>query len=55
MPAKSKAQQEFFGAELARKRAGKRTRTKLSETQLEDYASTSTRGLPQRARKKKRA
>jgi hypothetical protein len=39
MPAKSEKQRKFMGAELARKRAGKRTRTGMSEKQLEDYAS----------------
>lgn len=46
MPAKSKAQQRFMGAELARKRAGKKTKTGMSEKQLEDYASTKRKGLP---------
>ena len=49
-PAKSKAQQEFMGAELARKRAGKRTKTKMTEQQLHEFASTKRKGLP--ARKK---
>jgi hypothetical protein len=53
MPAKSKVQQEFFGAELARKRAGKPTQTKMSEKQLEEFASTKRAGLPKRAKKKK--
>ena len=39
MPAKSEAQRSFMGAELARKRAGKRTRTGMSESQLHDFAS----------------
>ena len=38
MPAKSKAQQRFMGAELARKRAGQKTQTGMSEKQLEDFA-----------------
>jgi len=38
MPAKSKKQQRFFGAELARKRAGKRTKTGLSEKKLREHA-----------------
>ena len=38
MPAKSEKQRKFMGAELARKRAGKKTRTSMSEKQLEDYA-----------------
>jgi len=53
MPAKSKVQQEFMGAELARKRAGKSTRTGMSEKQLKDFASTRRKGLPMRAKKKK--
>jgi len=52
MPARSKAQQRFFGAELARQRAGQRTRTGLSATQLEEFASTPRTGLPARARKR---
>ena len=51
-PAVSKRQQRMMGAELARKRAGKQTRTGMSERQLHEFASTSRRGLP--ARKKKR-
>jgi len=39
MPAKSEKQRKFMGAELARKRAGKKTETGMSEKQLEDYAS----------------
>lgn len=54
MPAVSKKQQRLAGAELARKRAGKPTRTGMSETQLEHLASTPRKGLPQRARKGKR-
>jgi hypothetical protein len=50
VPAKSKAQQRFFGAELGRARAGKRTRTGLPEQKLEEFASTPRRGLPKRAR-----
>jgi hypothetical protein len=41
MPAKSEKQRKFMGAELARKRAGKKTRTGMSEKQLEDFASKS--------------
>ena len=52
MPAKSKAQQRFMGAELQRKRAGKKTRTKMSERQLEEYAHTKRKGLPARKKKK---
>ena len=38
MPAKSEKQRKFMGAELARKRAGKKTRTGMSEKQLEEFA-----------------
>ena len=48
MPAVSKKQQQFMGAELARKRASKRTKTKMSAKQLEEYASTKHKGLPKR-------
>jgi hypothetical protein len=46
MPAQSEKQRKFMGAELARKRAGKKTKTGMSEKQLEDFAS--------KGRKKKR-
>jgi hypothetical protein len=39
MPARTKKQRKFMGAELARKRAGKKTRTDMSEKELEKYAS----------------
>lgn len=38
MPAKSEKQRKMMGADLARKRAGKRTRTGMSEHQLEEFA-----------------
>lgn len=38
MPAKSEKQRKFMGAELARKRAGKKTKTGMSEKQLKDFA-----------------
>jgi hypothetical protein len=41
-----------MGAELARKRAGKSTRTGMTEQQLEDFASTKRKGLPERKGKK---
>ena len=40
MPAVSKAQQRFMGAELGRKRAGKKTKTGMNEMQLEEFAAT---------------
>ena len=50
MPAKSKAQQRFMGADLARAREGKATKTHMTEKQLKEYAATPRKGLP--ARKK---
>jgi hypothetical protein len=38
MPAKSKSQQKFMGAELDRKREGKKTQTGMSEKQLKYFA-----------------
>ena len=55
MPAKSKAQQKFFGAELARKREGQHTQTGMSEAKLEEFASTSTKHLPAKAKPKRKA
>jgi hypothetical protein len=52
MPAKSRAQAKMMGAELARKRAGKPTKTGMSEKQLSDYAGTKQKGLPAKARKR---
>jgi hypothetical protein len=39
MPATSEKQRRFMGAELARKRKGKKTQTHMSEEQLRDFAS----------------
>jgi len=52
MPAKSKVQQMFMGAELARKRAGKKTVTKMSEKQLKHFAETKRKGLIKKVQKK---
>ena len=54
MPPVSEKQRKFMGAELARKRAGKKTRTHMTEEQLEEYAATKRRGLPKKAKKKKK-
>jgi hypothetical protein len=43
MPAKTEKQRKFMGAELARKRAGKKTRTDMSEKELEKYASKNSK------------
>ena len=39
MPATSEKQRRFMGADLARSRSGKKTRTGMSAAQLSDYAS----------------
>lgn len=38
MPAVSQKQRRFFGAELARAKKGKPTKTKLSKQKLADFA-----------------
>ena len=38
MPAKTEKQARFFRVELGRKRAGKKTRTGLSEKKLREHA-----------------
>jgi Protein of unknwon function (DUF3008) len=48
MPSTSKAQQRFMGAELSRLRAGKKTKTGMSEKSLRDFARTPRKGLPAR-------
>lgn len=53
MPAVSKKQQMFMGAELARRRSGKKTRTGMSAQQLEDFAGTKRKGLPTKAKAQK--
>lgn len=40
MPSSSDKQRRFMGAELARKRAGKKTQTGMSENQLRDFAGS---------------
>lgn len=50
MPATSKRQQGFFGAELSRKRRGKATVTGLAESQIREFAATKTGRLPEVAR-----
>jgi hypothetical protein len=37
MPAKTEKQRKFMGAELARKRSGKKTKTGMSEKKLERW------------------
>lgn len=38
MPAASERQRRFMGAELGRERAGKKTKTGMSDKQLSDFA-----------------
>ena len=52
MPSVSKRQQQFMGIELKKKRSGKRTKTRMTEKQLEEFASTKRKGLPLRKKKK---
>jgi len=54
MPAVSRKQQRFMGAELARKRKGKKTKTKMTEAQLREFAGTKHKGLPKKKKKKKK-
>ena len=49
-PAVSQSQQAMMGADLRRKRMGKKTRTGMTTGQLEEYAGTRRRGLPKRTR-----
>lgn len=39
MPSSSEKQRKFMGADLARKRSGKRTKTGMSEEKLSEFAS----------------
>lgn len=50
-PAVSKKQQKLMGADLARARAGKKTRTGMTKAQLEEFASTKRKGLPIKKKK----
>lgn len=43
MPAVSERQRKFMGAELGRLRAGKKTRTGMSESDLRDFATKAKR------------
>jgi len=48
MPSVSQDQQQFMGAELARKRKGLPTKTNMTEDQLRDFAATKRKGLPKK-------
>lgn len=55
MPARSKAQQQAAGAELERRRQGRKPQRfkGLSRHELEKFAETTRKGLPARARNKR--
>ena len=48
MPAESPKQQRYMGADLARARAGKKTKTGMSSAQLEDFAKKPKGGYKKR-------
>lgn len=52
MPAVSKRQRRFMGADYARAKAGKKTKTGMSKAQLKEYASIEEKDLPAKAKKK---
>jgi hypothetical protein len=52
MPAKTRRQQRFMGAELARARAGKKTRTGMSASHLRKWASKPKGGYRKKRKKK---
>jgi hypothetical protein len=49
MPSVSQKQQAFMGADYARAKAGKKTKTGMSKSQLRDFAATKTKGLPKKS------
>ena len=52
-PIKSRKQQKFMGAELARKKAGKKGRTKMSKAELRRHLKESRgKKLPKKVRRK---
>ena len=53
MPAVSEKQRRFMGAELGRLRAGKKTRTGMSEQQLSDFATKVNYAKAKRSMKKR--
>ncbi len=52
MPARTRKQQRFMGAELARARAGKKTRTGMSASHLRKWASKPKGGYRKKRKKK---
>ena len=45
MPSVTEKERRFMGAELRRKRMGKKTKTGMTESQLSDFASKPKGGL----------
>lgn len=54
MPSKSQAQQRFMGYELSKQRKTGHNDTKMSASQLADFAATKRKGLPVRVKPKKK-
>lgn len=52
MPARTRKQQKFMGAELARARKGKRTRTGMGAAKLEEMAAKPKGGYRKKRRSK---
>jgi hypothetical protein len=50
MPAFSKRQRRFMGAELGRAKRNQKTQTGMSIGKLREFASTAEKGLPDRRR-----
>lgn len=46
LPSVSQSQQRLMGADLARAKAGEKTRTGMSESKLKEFASTKRNNLP---------
>jgi hypothetical protein len=46
MPSVSKAQQHFLGMQYGKAKAGEKTKVDMTKSQLKDFASTKTKGLP---------
>ena len=52
MPARTRKQQRFMGAELARARAGKKTRTGMSASHLRKFARKPKGGYKKKRKKR---
>ena len=53
MPAKSKAQKNFFGYQEGLIAQGKKPTVKMTKSQIDDFAKGSGKGLPARKTKRK--